>query len=136
MPTQEAIGQAYDLLYRRLKETGINNAGATAASKVLFAVIPRSAVMWDSRIREELGLGTGNSRELYERMLRHACHDVEELRTDAGNHGVPADEIPARLGRHGETLLKLVDEYHYITVTAGHRIPDQETLRHWLMWAG
>jgi hypothetical protein len=43
--------------------------------------------------------------------------------------------IPGMLGAPNSTLPKLLDEYHWVTITRGHRIPTCEELHQWARWA-
>jgi hypothetical protein len=128
------MSHAYLDLRAMLKRTKIKNIGGTVASKVLFALRPKAAPMWDGRIREKLQMD--DLACSYHRMVEHARTDALHLIADASKHAVLADAIPAKVGRPRETLLKLVDEFHYITITAGHAVPSQERLREWIGWAG
>ena len=85
----------------------------TGASKLLFAVSTEVAMVWDDPIRKEFGL-------------------AGDLVADAARCGVTDwRAIPNEIGRPGYTLPKLLDEYHWITITRGHQIPALKDLRRW-----
>jgi len=116
---------ARDLSGRRLSSTA--SAAETTASKILFALRPAVFPPWDSSIR-----GSFRARLLREgqrlagrRAYVYACFlmDVQERVRDlcaaAASEGVPTEGIPARVGRPESSLVKLIDEYNWVTTTRG-----------------
>lgn len=123
----DILADAYDALL------SIRGLGATGASKLLFAVCPETAMPWDRAIQTELKLA--GDRAGYRAMLKHSKREAEILVEDAARRGI-ADyrTIPVKIGRAGYTLPKLLDEYHWVTITRRHQIPDCEELRQWMGW--
>jgi hypothetical protein len=106
--------------------------GPTATSKILFAVRPKSAIPWDAPIREAFGLS--DDGDAYTAMLERCCEEARKLLEEAERHGIA--DIPREVARaEGRTLVRLLDEYHWITITEGHQVPDREELARWLSLA-
>jgi hypothetical protein len=42
--------------------------------------------------------------------------------------------VPKILEREDSTLVKLLDEYNWITITQGHKVPTKAELERWLRW--
>jgi len=98
--------------------------GPTGAAKVLYALRPEAFPPWDTAIRQELGYS--GSPESYRLFLEHVTGRVQELINDARRFGVGAEDIPATVGREGASLVKLIDEYCWITITRGWELPGPE----------
>jgi hypothetical protein len=87
-------------------------------------------MVWDDPIRKEFGLA--GDRAGYRRMLTRSKAEGDNLVADAARCGVTDwRAIPNEIGRPGYTLPKLLDEYHWITITRGHQIPALDDLRRW-----
>jgi hypothetical protein len=123
----DLVADAYDAL------RAIHGLGPTGASKVLFAVRPEIAMAWDEGIQKEFGLA--GDRAGYRKMLTRSQAEAENLVVDAARCGV-ADwrAIPDEVGRPEHTMPKLLDEYHWVTITRRHQIPAPEDLRRWTAW--
>jgi hypothetical protein len=113
----------------------VDDFGSTSASKALFAVCPHSAMPWDAAIQAEFKL-SGRARENYRDMLERSKDEAEILIADAARCGVTDPQnIPHEVGSPGRTLPRLLDEFHWITITRRHRIPACEELQQWAGWA-
>jgi hypothetical protein len=113
----------------------IDDFGPTSASKALFAICPHAAMAWDAAIQAEFKLG-GDAAKNYRSMLERSKHEAQMLIADAARCGVDDPRnIPLEVGCPGRTLPRLLDEYHWITITRGHRIPAGEELQRWVEWA-
>jgi len=123
----DIVADAYDALL------AIHGLGPTSVSKLLFAVRPETAMAWDDPIQKEFGLV--GDRAGYRRMLTLSKAEAENLVADAARRGI-ADwrTIPDEVGRSGHTLPKLLDEYHWVTITRRHQIPALEDLQRWTTW--
>jgi hypothetical protein len=107
--------------------------GPAAAAKTLFALRPETAIPWDELIR--VGLDFKDNRAGYPGMLRRSREELHRLVLDASHFGITESDIPAQIGSPGRTLARLLDEYHWITLTQGCEIPSGDDLKHWLVWA-
>ena len=104
--------------------------GATAASKVLFAIRPRALMPWDEAIRAAFKCnGSSESYATYLKRIRNlTCH----IRDLCRNKGFQIDELPHKLGRPNSTVLALVNEYIWITETRKVQLPSLETFVQWI----
>jgi hypothetical protein len=93
--------------------------GPTGAAKILHALRPHAVPPWDKSIRDHFEYdGTGESYFQYLHNVRRIVSDVVELATAAG---IDPNAIPKVVGRPASSLPKLVDEYHWVTITAQKR---------------
>jgi hypothetical protein len=114
--------------YEGLRGCGL---GPTAAAKCLFAVIPKCAIPWDEEIRTEFAVGEDGSG--YRGMLKLSRDEGNMLQSDASRLGF-ADVFEAIGNPTFITLPKLLDEYHWITITTRHHIPSRDELEKWISW--
>ena len=103
--------------------------GPTAASKILFALRPKALMPWDEAMRKYFGY-SGSTRSYFEYLV-----EIRDLTLHIGrlceNKGFQIDDLPQRLGRSKSTVLALVNEYIWVTVTRKIRLPSSETLTQW-----
>jgi hypothetical protein len=117
----------------RNRSTYAVSVGPTGASKVLFAIRPHALPPWDSKIREHFGHdGSGASYRGFLGQVRSVLENVAKL---CESEDFTLEELPARLGRPHSTLPKVIDEYHWVTITKGCKPPDRLTLRRWTDWS-
>jgi len=122
-----------DQAYKGLVE--INWIGATAAGKILFGVRPKALVAWDNEIRK----GTVGSNGLYASFIKSMRDMVKEL---CKKYNFEPEQLLKELKRreliilkpHDDTILKLLDEYNWITITKECKPPDEKTLQRWDKW--
>jgi len=107
--------------------------GPTGAAKILFALRSQVFPPWDIRIREHLGYN--GSQECYIEYLQRVRRELQEVIADAEAHGIARTDIPGTLGRPFSSLLKLVDEYNWVTITKDCKPPSLEDLNDWWRWA-
>jgi hypothetical protein len=123
----DVLADAYEALMP------IRGLGPTGASKLLFAVRPTTAMAWDAAIQTKFDLR--GDREGYRAMLARSKREAKILVADATRCGITdRRSIPETVGRSGHTLPKLLDEYHWVTITRRHQIPVFEELRQWMQW--
>lgn len=131
---------AYSSLRKRAgaRGTGKRNGqvipiGATAASKVLFALRPNALAPWDEKMRRKLGYGAGGKGYLdFLKLIRARAKSLED---QCRKNGFDIAELPRVLGRDKSyTVLALLNEHMWITVSAGVKLPSQETLASWSTW--
>lgn len=106
--------------------------GATGAGKILFALCPRCLPPWDNAIAERL-------RKLeridsYSQFVVHVRAALHELAAGCRMKGFELEDLPARIGRPRSTLVKIVDEYYWVTITRNCMPADRRTLQQWIEW--
>ncbi len=130
---------AYESLRRRdgaartkTKTGQMASIGPTAASKVLFALRPRGLPPWDEKMRKALHLSAGASGYLgFLKMMRvKACALGEQCR----KNGFDITCLPEQLQRNASTVVDLLNEHMWVTVSAGVSLPSKETLARWMTW--
>jgi hypothetical protein len=121
-----------DLLGNAYWELRNSILGPAAAAKAMFALQPETAIPWDQAIRDRLGLK--DNRDGYPEMLRRSRQEANFIVEDASKLGISESDIPKEIGSPGRTLARLLDEYHWITLTQGHQIPSVDELKLWLSW--
>jgi hypothetical protein len=103
--------------------------GPTAASKVLFAIRPKALMPWDEAMR--VAFKCDGSPESYSRYLV----EIRELTLHIGglceSKGFHIDDLPLKLQRPDSTVVALVNEYIWVTVTRKIELPSPETLTRW-----
>jgi hypothetical protein len=107
--------------------------GATAASKILFAIRPRALMPWDEAMRAAFKCnGSTKSYARYLKMIRKLTFHIGDL---CWNRGFRIDELPRKLGRPNSTVLALVNEYIWVTETRKVKLPSAETFAQWVSLA-
>ena len=103
--------------------------GPTAASKILFAIRPKALMPWDEAMR--ISFKCDGSPESYSKYLI----EIRKLTLHIGklcrNKSFQIDDLPQKLGRPHSTVLGLVNEYIWVTVTREVELPSSETLTQW-----
>lgn len=103
--------------------------GATAASKILFAIRPKALMPWDEAMR--VSFKCDGSPESYYRYLK----TIQKLTCHIGNlcknKGFKIDDLPKKLGRPSSTVLALINEYIWVTKTRKCKLPSSHTLARW-----
>jgi hypothetical protein len=133
---QETFG---DLMHRtasmrktRNKQTSRIEIGPTGAAKILFALRPNAMVPWDIQIRSNHGLD-GSARS-YRSFLITVREHLTELNIECEKYGMNFEELPVLLGRPGSSLVKLVDEFFWVTITRKCMPPSENLLGQWIEW--
>lgn len=115
------------------EQISIERVGPTGTSKILFALRPNALIPWDGAMREKFGLdGSNNS---YGNYLRKVRSDLEEISLECKRYGFELRDLPSKLGRRDSSITKLVDEYHWVTITRRCPAPSKEELKAWLDWS-
>jgi hypothetical protein len=103
--------------------------GATAASKILFAIRPKAIMPWDDAMRKSFGYdGSPSSYAKYLNAIRDLTFHIIAL---CRNKGLQIEDLPKRIGRINSTVLELVNEYIWVTETRKVILPSSETLMQW-----
>jgi hypothetical protein len=111
----------------------------TAIAKTLHAIRPRALPAWDSAIKNSFCASTnttsqGTEGQAYAAFISHVADQVSILEADANRLGLSLAEIPQIVGHPDYSLVKLVDEYYWITITSGYTAPTRAELERWLRW--
>ncbi len=103
--------------------------GATAASKILFAIRPKALMPWDEAMRTSFKCdGSPTSYSRYLKKIRNLTSHIGVL---CRNKGFQIDDLPKELGRPNSTVLALVNEYIWVTETRKCELPSSHTLARW-----
>lgn len=106
--------------------------GPTGASKILFAIRPRSMVAWDEAMRK--GLKYDGSPESYFDFLIRVRDDLLDIGEACSRKGFPIRLLPEKLDRPNATPPQLVGEYYYMTETRGLTEDDFTRTRRFANW--
>ena len=107
--------------------------GPTGAAKVLYVLRPDSLPPWDEAIRDHFHLD--GSAESYAEFLRVVAADLSGVVADAARYGIELSALPSAIRRDKSTLPKLIDEYYWVTITRGFRVPEQSEVCRWAEWS-
>jgi len=106
--------------------------GPTAASKILFALRPTALMPWDEAMRDEFDCD--GSKESYFKFLV----DIRELAYRIGElckaNDFDISELPNKINRDNSTVLELINEYIWVTVTRKCKLPSAQKLALWAHW--
>jgi len=106
--------------------------GPTGAAKILFAIRPKALLPWDEPIRRKFRLdGSSNS---YVTFLGITKEKLEALDRACRRNGYDLSNLPKVVGRPGSSLVKLIDEYLWVTITKRCPLPPGDTLSKWATW--
>jgi hypothetical protein len=106
--------------------------GPTAASKVLFALKPEALLPWDDAMRKHFRCD--GSAESYARFLGIVRALAIGIGAQCEINGFPIDRLPKELKRPGATVVSLLNEYLWVSISAKAKLPPQETLTRWVRW--
>lgn len=114
------------------REGGVKvHMGPVGAAKMLFAIRPNVFPPWDNAIREEL-LKDSYSVESYADYLKYVKKIILGLEETCNIYNINIDDLPQNLDRPNCTMPKLIDEYHWITITKGFKV--EEIVQRWDKW--
>lgn len=129
----EDLAQARASVRQRGRKEYPVSFGPTGAAKTLYALRPEVFPPWDEPIREALGLdGSGES---YRRFLESVQLAIQSLISEAREHGIHPQDIPRAISRPGSSLPKLMDEFYWVTIRNGVRLPTPADIAMWHAWA-
>jgi len=125
-------GSLKDRIGARRSRYGIESdihIGATAASKILFAIRPKAMMPWDEAMRKSFGCdGSPQSYARYLNTIRRLTLQIDTL---CRSKGFQINEFPEKIGRPDSTVLELINEYIWVTETRAVKLPSSETLLRW-----
>jgi hypothetical protein len=131
------VAHSYDALLKKIGDR------YTAAAKTLHAIRPRSLPMWDRRIKDwflTIPASTGETSQsttgqIYAAFIRYVTgEELSTLEDDANRLGYSLTDIPQLVEKRDYSLVKLVDEYYWMTKTRGYTFPTRTELQQWLRW--
>ena len=96
------------------KESSVK-VGATGASKILFALRPKSLIPWDGFMRNYFN--EGDSGFAYTNYIKNASKLIKELEKECNKNGFEITDLPSKIQRPFSTLPKLIDEYNWVIIT-------------------
>jgi hypothetical protein len=110
----DLIANAYSDLRARPAALGARprSVAATAAAKVMHALRPLAIVPWDANIAKRLYRANGPSA--FAAHQRACAALAQRLLVEAR---CTASELPAVVGRPGESIAKVIDEYCYVRIS-------------------
>jgi len=97
--------------------------GPTGTAKILFALRPNALIPWDEPMRKELTLNGLDSH--YEKFLNIVRRHIEELNQACITRGHSLSALPQLLNRRTSSLVKLIDEYFWVTISRKCPVPKQ-----------
>jgi hypothetical protein len=106
--------------------------GPTAASKILFAVRPEALMPWDEAMRKKFDCD--GSPESYFKFLVEIRKFILHTKDLCKTRGFDISELPHKINRDGSTVLELVNEYIWVTITRECNLPSPENLAIWAQW--
>ncbi|MEE8372463.1 MAG: hypothetical protein V3R87_01825 [Dehalococcoidia bacterium] len=131
----EAYGSLKDRIGARRSRYGNDSKvpiGATAASKILFAIRPEAMMPWDEAMRKSFSCdGSPLSYTGYLKTIRALTVHIDTL---CRQKGFQIENLPGKIGRPSLTVVELVNEYVWVTETLRRRkvnLPSSQTLMQW-----
>jgi hypothetical protein len=129
------VGVSYEELLRL--GTGLHFQD-TAAAKTLHALRPEALPMWDNKIKDWFSASSGLAGEppghIYSNFVRHVANQISDLEQDVRRLKRSLTDVAQLVQRSGASLVKLVDEYYWITISSSHAVPTRDELEQWLSW--
>jgi hypothetical protein len=121
--------------YRKLSGERISKetVGPTGTAKILFAIQPNVFIPWDGAMRAKFALDGSNHS--YSVFLRKVRNDLEEIDRECKQNNFELKDLPTKLGRPDSSITKLIDEYHWVTITRRCSTPNKEELKTWMDWS-
>jgi hypothetical protein len=107
--------------------------GPTGTSKILFALRPNALIPWDGAMRKEFGLD--GSSHSYGEYLRKVRMYLQEVSHECTRNGFELRDLPTKLHRPDSSITKLIDEYHWVTITRRCPAPSKKELKTWMDWS-
>jgi hypothetical protein len=106
--------------------------GPTGTAKILFALRPNSMIPWDEPMRSEFHYD-GSAGD-YTEYLLCVAENLGELNETCVRMGFKLSDLPQLLGRPKSSLTKLIDEYHWVTISRKCPTPTSQELKQWVQW--
>jgi hypothetical protein len=126
--------------YQELLKLGLGlHFQDTAAAKTLHALRPNTLPMWDAEIKNwfssQRSPSRGSAGQIYSDFLLHVAQEISALEVDVKRLAYSLGDVPQLVQCPDFSVVKLVDQYNWITITSGHEVPRRDQLEQWLRWA-
>ena len=153
----EPVGKAYHNLslrgasFRQNGEEQIHvRVGQTGAAKILFAIRPNALAPSDGKIRSELTESKPHlttrylpPEEVLNSLLTRSYAEyvdyivslkaqLQEIGPECREHGFGLIDLPRQLRRIHGSVPKLIDDYHWITITKNNNMLEPASLERWV----
>lgn len=112
--------------YRDNKEI-INHAGPTGAAKILFALRPDTLILWDNPMQKYFN--EGHNGYAYIEYIKRVNEEINDLINQCENNNFTIKELPQKINRPNSSIPKLIDEYHWVTITKKWKLPKLEIFK-------
>lgn len=130
-----------DLFSRNISERKKKNSdeyewvkvGPTGTAKILYALRPNALIPWDIPMRKRFNLSEGSGKD-YISYLEIVKSHIQELEQECQKQGFDITDLPARLDRVSSSIVKMIDEYFWITITNDCPIPAKGENLCWESW--
>jgi len=118
---------------KKVKNKELNiRIGATGAAKILFALRPKASIIWDGKIRKKKCLDESSTS--YKNFHLLVKNMLEEIRESCLRNDFNISDLPKKVGRTKSSLVKLIDEYFWVTITRNCPAPTRCELERWRGW--
>ena len=135
------VKDAYEDLSKRTVGYKLRNGkfvrstiGPTGTAKILFAIRPKAFIPWDDAIREKHRYDS--PAYSYLAYLKQVKNTIGNLQKACQVHFIEVTDLPRLFGRLDSTVVKLIDEYYWVTLARKCSPPPTDTLRLWIDWNG
>lgn len=131
-----AVAGLFDSLLDDMRRAATRKSlrfGPTAVSKTLFALRPRLFPAWDSAIRQAVvdGEDTGEAYVSYASRLQNDIRKITSLAAELDIACLPEVLRPGR----NATMVQLMGEYYWVTVTREVKLPPLHCRLDWAAWS-
>jgi hypothetical protein len=106
--------------------------GPTGTAKILFAFRANALIPWDEPMRSKFQMD-GSAGD-YVKFLKKVRNNLEELNEICIKSGHRLSDLPELLGKPKYSLTKLIDEYHWVTISRNCAAPTSQELMQWVRW--
>lgn len=129
----ETIKNAYESLLRcKADRTRRKTFGPTGASKILFALRPNAIIPWDQAVRKDYSYN-GSASSFVNFLQQIQLFVIKTLAPICEECGFSLSKLPQKIGQVGKSITKLIDEYHWITITKSIQFTEDDIQR-WIYW--
>ncbi|HBS85465.1 MAG: hypothetical protein A2W91_16795 [Bacteroidetes bacterium GWF2_38_335] len=114
-------GEIFDLLKEKFASESKNGVkktfGPVGAAKTLFALRKNMFPPWDNPIIKDHGYSyDGNG---YTKYLKRVKKELLIIKEECGKNNFKIEQLPSELKSKQSSLVKIIDEYFWLTITRG-----------------